>query len=317
MVAGPVELHRLDGFQPDLMENVVDSAHIEHLPFGRGPFRGDVLRARSTGKVFDSGIYSQGILGRGTTSRDRVTLGVILPTQVGSRMNACRVDQPAAVLYTERAELSCRLEPYTRWCSVQVARDRLEELGLDVPQHFAGVAACSGPQVMRLFRRVQAELVEIASIGASAAVIRGIPPQLNERFDALLAAFIGAFCSVPNAAATPRTQCRGRIVSAAQDYMEANLGATVQIAQLCEILSVSYKTLERAFLETLGVTPQSYLATRRLTVARRQLLDSVPKRSRVTEIALSCGCQHLGRFSTEYRKFFGETPSQTLAASRC
>jgi len=230
-----------------------------------------------------------------------VTLGVILPAQAGSRMNGFQVDQPAAVLYTEDAELRCRLE----------------SLGLEVPRHFAGVASRSGPQVVRLSRRVQEELPGIAGIASSAEAPRNVSPQLEERLDRLLTAFAGALCPVPSAAAAPHTRCRGRIVSAAQDYMDANLGTTVQIAQLCEILSVSYKTLERAFLEALGVTPQSYLAARRLTVARRRLLDSVSQRSRVTEIALSCGCQHLGRFSTQYRKFFGETPSQTLAASRC
>jgi len=318
MRTGSVELHKLDGFQPEFMERVVDSARIEHIPLGRGTFRGRVLRARSGAEVLDSGLYAQGILGRGITPGDRVTLGMMLPSQTGSRMNGCQVDQPAAVLYTEEAEVSCRLESRTRWCSFQVTRDRLEALGLVVPGHFAGVAACSSSQVIRLSQRVQIELSEIAtSIASSAAVLRDVSGPLDESFDRLLTAFIGALSPGPSAAAAPRARCRERIVSAAQDYMDANLGATVQIAQLCEVLSVSYKTLERAFLEALGVTPQSYLAARRLTVARRQLLDSVSHRPRVTEIALSCGCQHLGRFSTEYRKFFGETPSQTLAASRC
>jgi AraC-like DNA-binding protein len=36
------------------------------------------------------------------------------------------------------------------------------------------------------------------------------------------------------------------------------------------------------------------------------------KRATVTEIATSFGFVELGRFSVEYRKAFGESPSQTL-----
>ena len=32
----------------------------------------------------------------------------------------------------------------------------------------------------------------------------------------------------------------------------------------------------------------------------------------VTEAAYFCGFNHLGRFATEYRQLFGESPGQTL-----
>ena len=36
----------------------------------------------------------------------------------------------------------------------------------------------------------------------------------------------------------------------------------------------------------------------------------------VTEVALACGFEHLGRFSTRYRDRFGESPSETLRRAR-
>jgi AraC-like DNA-binding protein len=36
----------------------------------------------------------------------------------------------------------------------------------------------------------------------------------------------------------------------------------------------------------------------------------------VGEVAFSCGFEHLGRFSTGYRKRFGETPTQTMRRGR-
>jgi AraC-like DNA-binding protein len=50
----------------------------------------------------------------------------------------------------------------------------------------------------------------------------------------------------------------------------------------------------------------------RLSQARRALLGADAKRATVTEIATCFGFVELGRFSVEYRKVFGESPSQTL-----
>jgi transcriptional regulator GlxA family with amidase domain len=50
----------------------------------------------------------------------------------------------------------------------------------------------------------------------------------------------------------------------------------------------------------------------RLSRARRALLSADRKSTKVTEIATCFGFAELGRFSVEYRKAFGESPSQTL-----
>ena len=56
-----------------------------------------------------------------------------------------------------------------------------------------------------------------------------------------------------------------------------------------------------------------YLREIRLKRAREALLAADPcSATSVTEIALDSGFVHLGRFSSEYRNRFGESPSQTL-----
>jgi transcriptional regulator GlxA family with amidase domain len=62
-------------------------------------------------------------------------------------------------------------------------------------------------------------------------------------------------------------------------------------------------------------TPKAYLKTLRLNAARRDLLGGGP-RTTVTDVALEWGFLHFGWFSQDYRRLFGETPSQTLLRGR-
>jgi transcriptional regulator GlxA family with amidase domain len=58
-----------------------------------------------------------------------------------------------------------------------------------------------------------------------------------------------------------------------------------------------------------------YLRNARFEKAREALRRARPEES-VTEIAMTLGFSHMGRFSVEYRRRFGERPSETLRRSR-
>ena len=53
--------------------------------------------------------------------------------------------------------------------------------------------------------------------------------------------------------------------------------------------------------------------TRRLHAVRESLLCKDEGAGRVTDAALRFGFTHLGEFSQQYRRAFGETPSETRA----
>jgi transcriptional regulator GlxA family with amidase domain len=58
-----------------------------------------------------------------------------------------------------------------------------------------------------------------------------------------------------------------------------------------------------------------YLRNARFQQAREALRRAPPETS-VTDIAMTWGFSHMGRFSVEYRKRFGESPSDTLKRRR-
>jgi transcriptional regulator GlxA family with amidase domain len=105
--------------------------------------------------------------------------------------------------------------------------------------------------------------------------------------------------------------CR-ELVEQAKKLALADMDEPLHISALCRALAVSERTLRKGFHKIHGLPPCRHLRMLRLSRARRALLSADRKLVTVTEIATSCGFVELGRFSVEYRKLFGESPSQTL-----
>jgi AraC-like DNA-binding protein len=106
-----------------------------------------------------------------------------------------------------------------------------------------------------------------------------------------------------------------RDVRRAIDHIEAHLDQVVTVANLVEAAGVPGRTLFMHFKKFHGVSPMRYLREARMRKARQALLRADPH-DNVTNIALSAGFTHMGRFSVAYRRQFGESPSGTLRARK-
>jgi len=98
-------------------------------------------------------------------------------------------------------------------------------------------------------------------------------------------------------------------------WLRGHLSEPVQLDRLADIAGVRPRTLEAQFRMFLGTTPLGWMRQMRLALARRELLHADPGTS-VTVVALSAGFTQLGRFSVQYRKAFGESPSSTIRQSQ-
>lgn len=101
-----------------------------------------------------------------------------------------------------------------------------------------------------------------------------------------------------------------RSVKRALDAMRSDVGHDWTTAQLAAAAGIANRTLQRQFRNFLGKSPQAVLRDIRFERARRRLLGGL-RDARIMDVALACGFAHVGRFSTEYRRRYGETPSQT------
>jgi len=111
-----------------------------------------------------------------------------------------------------------------------------------------------------------------------------------------------------------------RIAGQARDFADAQFKVDIlpSVVDICAAIGVSERSLQYAFGRYVGMSPLNYLRLCRLNRARHALRAPVNPGVTVTDTALHYGFTHLGRFAGDYRRLFGESPSQTLSdAKRC
>ncbi len=103
-----------------------------------------------------------------------------------------------------------------------------------------------------------------------------------------------------------------RILHTAEEYIEAHYMEAITISDMVIVCACSRSSLFDIFRKYRCYTPLQFLSSRRMLHARRKLLNPEQGDS-VTTIAYSNGIGHLGRFSGEYRRVYGESPFNTLS----
>ena len=102
----------------------------------------------------------------------------------------------------------------------------------------------------------------------------------------------------------------------AEELFATHLEQPLSLAEVTKQLGSSTRSLGRAFQRRHGMGPMAFWRRRRLEAARRDLFLANPDEATVTEVALRYRFAHLGRFAVEYRRTFGEPPSETLRHHR-
>ncbi len=110
----------------------------------------------------------------------------------------------------------------------------------------------------------------------------------------------------------PMPRKRDRAFSASMDLIHDNSADGLTIPGLCRAVGASERTLRYAFGEKTGVSPKAYIAAVQLNRARSELLEANARDSSIRHIASNHGFWHMGQFASDYRKMFGERPSDTL-----
>lgn len=131
-------------------------------------------------------------------------------------------------------------------------------------------------------------------------------PRVAESVASMLVTGLLLAAVPEEAAASTRPRPVHRVIEA----MEADPARPWSPADLSEIAGCSVRRLQQAFREHVGTSPLAYLHDLRLDRVR---VDLAAGAGPVTDVAMRWGLHHMGRFAADYKRRFGELPSQTAA----
>jgi len=105
---------------------------------------------------------------------------------------------------------------------------------------------------------------------------------------------------------------RRRALRSALEYARAHDGERISLHDLCAASECSERTLRTAFREHYGTSPTAFLKQLRLQGLRRNLQAAMPYANTVVSLAARWGFWHMGHLAHDYKRTFGEAPSDTL-----
>jgi len=160
----------------------------------------------------------------------------------------------------------------------------------------------------RLHRLLRATLAPAEGRSGTPGLRRGSDAATEEAVaHAILAA----------ARARRRRDDPGRFAAArrAEAMIRNGLCEEVSVGRIAMALGIPLRSIEQGFQDLYGTSLREYLYALRMNAARRDLLRGEDGET-VGAVACRWNLFHLGRFSTNYRRLFGETPRETLRSGQ-
>ncbi len=311
----PVILQRrFDDF--DAMTDATRQWDLDFLQLDRGPFEGEVLQADAGSIFFTEGRFSRRLEQRGVAPPGMRTFAVPAHEDVRFIWRGQHVEPTDLLLFPRSGELHAVSQPDFHVFTLSLPESLLYEVAemrgvSDIDRLFRHEkASCPPPFAIRL-RLLLRRFRDALSAGHPLWTAPSVTKNLESEIPDLLIQALDASDSRPCDSMVPR---RHQALMRAKDFIAAHEEQPLTVRDLCRAARVSERTLQYAFREHLNVAPKTYLKAVRLNGARKSLRQANAIASTVTDVAAQWGFWHMGQFATDYRKQFGELPSQTLAA---
>jgi AraC family ethanolamine operon transcriptional activator len=283
---------------------------------GRGRFDGDLFQfgtvfAQVAYAAFHPDTHQQGEPPQGLR-----TLGILSDPSSHLIWRRKTIPANAVMVFPLGAELDAvsiggRLEVLTLSFSDELLAGISRLAGfLDLKQMLNGedVIAVS-PQAITEIRRFLHQICR--ELQKNPAKIENLSLRYELEFELprkLLAALSGSRQIIPK----PNVRARDLALTRIEDYLAEFPNDPHTVRDLCQVANVSERNLQYAFRERFGISPKSYLMALRLNGVRRDLRRADPASTRITDLAIKWGFWHMSQFAADYRRFFGELPSNTI-----
>ncbi len=281
---------------------------VDYQQVGRGAFDGRFSTAYCGDMRITRQFCNRALEARGVPPHGMMSVLLPLPGKNQTFIQGRALGENKAAVMAASSEGLLRSPRDLRMYTVSVPQAQLESALWDYGRcELASLLSDCG--VTSFPREVIQNLTEVLNaVTCSTFEMKGEVAQFEAEDQILQTICEGFFSQEYKVARRKRT----KYVFQARAYIDAHLNDVLRVGQIASNVGVSGRTLELAFREVVGLRVVEYIRTRRLNRAR-QLLSKPPASDRpVTEAAFQCGLSHLGYFSRDYARLFGELPSQTF-----
>jgi len=306
---------RADYDDVDAVRALAARQDVRFEQFGRGRMRSSYALL-TTGTMHLSGsVHTVGAIARGSVGQGLCMVGV--PGDDGpERSTGGQVAEGDCVVVRSGQEYAASSRKGFRTLTIVLSQSRLEkafeetwgvQFRMLAPEYRLAFA---DPEVQRRLHDDLRELLSPARAETGSA-------RLRRRTDAETE---GAIIDALVRAARPptarrRDPSRRHFARRAAEMIREGLQDDLSISHCAPQLGTTLRTLELGFQDLYGMSLRAYRHALRLNAARHDLLKPDGEDS-VGTVAVRWGLLHLGRFSTEYRRMFGESPGETRQAAR-
>jgi AraC-like DNA-binding protein len=290
----------------------IRAAQVEITPTTRGHFRAELWQIDLHRLWMQGSRESLPLICRGSIDADRAAIDFPVGAS-GFRVNGLDVSPGEIVVHSWKSGHTLSLAP------AHGGSMSLTPADLAATSRALTGRELTVPSVAHIVRPLPAHMTRLLSLHEQAAQLARTAPDILARpavAHALEQALVRAMitCLIENTSVEVGVahQRHAVIIARLEEFLEANAGEPIHLADICAATGGSESTLRICCQERLGMGPVHYLRLRRMHLARRALVRASPETATVTGIATEYGFWELGRFSVEYRKLFAEPPSATL-----
>ena len=296
----------------EALQNIMQDGHSEVVPVGNGRLIGALNHIEVTPTFgMSNGAFSRGVRLRGITSAHRWMIGMVLNTNGPATVQQQDVTAGDLLMVAPGQERYSIYRGQTDFAAMLVTPDELQA-------HLASERAALDLQVwrrpvsvLRADRASATENIRQLSMLSKAMADRDLPEQTADfyRRNMLELLTTAATKGLPYDGGPLRPAIR--LVRDVDQYLTEAGDRPIHVSELCEQFNVPRRTLFNAFEAVLGMPPISFLRHKRLAHVHTALLHAGPDAT-VHSVAAAHGFLDHSHFTGQYRRLFGELPSQTL-----
>jgi len=303
-------------------EAFCDSARhwdLDYYQLDRGDFSSELLMFGNTTTIFTKARLGRRLLQKGASPSGLITFGLLAAPDISIHWRNLDIYGDRLFVFPPNGELHSISQPDFYVFALSLSEETLNRSchSLELPdfRNLVGrneVSNCH-PQSMLLlrkwFHKMELELANGAAAAVSSMWLQQLEEELARRLIATLAESTGPLYK-------PAMRKRDMALRVAVDFIVESDRPVTSVQELCSIANVSERTLEYAFRERFGQSPKTFTLSHRLNNVRKMLRRADPDVDRIYEIAGHHGFFHMGQFTSDYKRLFGELPSETLRRSK-